>query len=329
MNTSTIAIAIGAAITTGGIAYVVTSQPPIPVSEQVAAPDAKPAPARSISTPSAPGTKSSSPNIRGSKSSSPNTNGKSSTALNKPAGMSDELWKRAQERAERFSEWANRSRDSERSRRRLEGRVQRDSQAIAKRLGLPEESTAVIQKILTDRIEKSITRANSAIDAITSNEEAMAFLAATRELQTSDAGISAELLAKRNATKKELFGDFYKDGSPPESIDIGDLIRPDTPRSWYKDDDFLVSATTGIDSTEAGKLMDYAGKLDYLDRQDNAFNHINRLERSVDLSTRQSTALKNLYTNTPSPTPEQIAQVVGQSKATAIKQASEQNRRRR
>lgn len=328
MNSSTIAIIFGAAIATGGVTYFITSEAPVATPDAQSPAQASEAReiATSVSTPTAPQPKTSAnTSTSGNQASSSAT---SASFANKPDGISDELWIRAQERAENFASWANRARDSERYRRRLEWRVNNDTQTIVKRLGLPEESSAAVKKILTDRIEASISKANRAADAVMNNPEKMAILAATRELQTSDAGISDELLAKRNATKKELFGEFYEGGNPPESIDVGDLLRPDTPQAWYRDDEFLVAASTEIGASDSASLMDYAGKLDFLDRQDRAFNRVNYIERTVDLQPRQSSALKQLYIDNRSPSDEQISNIVGRQNLNGIKEALNRGRRR-
>lgn len=219
--------------------------------------------------------------------------------------------------------WANRARESGWMERRVKERVDRDTKTIASKLGIEGAEAEKVQALLASRADASSAQGKKVFDAMLSNEEGLATLLAVREMNEDGTAISPSLEATKEAYKKEMFGDFYPESGEMADDDIMKLFRPSRPESWYKDDDFLVTASAELGGEQGASLVDYAGKLDYLDRQDDAYNKVNRIERTVDLQPQQSTALKQLYIDNKAPTDAQISQIVGQDKVDAVKSSSQ------
>ena len=73
-------------------------------------------------------------------------------------------------------------------------------------------------------------------------------------------------------------------------------------------------------------MMEYAGKLDYLDRERNASRTVNNILRSTELSDQQSEQLKKLYIDSPEPSDEQLSEILPASQLEEVKKAASSRR---
>lgn len=224
--------------------------------------------------------------------------------------------------------WANRARESGWMERMVQGRVERDANTITAKLGIEGEEAEKVQGLLAARADASTDRTKKVFDAMLSNEEGLATLLSIREMSENGSEISPSLDATKEAYKKEMFGEFYPKNGDLSDEDLMKLFRPSRPEAWYKDDEFLVTAGAELGGEQGANLVDYAGKLGYLDRDRDASNKVNRVERTVDLQPQQSSALKKLYIDNSAPTDAQISQIVGADKVEAVKSSTERRGRR-
>lgn len=318
MKTSTIAILLGATVSVAGITYVVSSKNDSSSPNEISSNSSNNSNAKttSVTTASAQSkTTTTTPARKSPTSTSQNSTGK-------PADISDEAWANAKNQVKLITGFANQARESGWMQNMIKSAVERDAKSISAKLGLEGPNSEKIQKLLSDRIEKNTVKTRQIFDVMLNNEDGLATLLAAHEMREQNKEIPAGLKEATEARKKEMFGQFFKEGEEISDKAVMGLFGPERPQQWFKDDDFLVTASADLGESKGAELIDYAGKMDYLERQDTAQSTVNRIERGVDLQPKQSDALRKLYIDSPNPTDQQISQIVGADKLQDVKSSS-------
>ena len=326
MNTSSITIIVGIAIASFGITYVLISEnnkplPPKPQEMEVTA-TSKSSTAPTVKTPSSPQPKTGSkPKISESQKTS-----RTHSSFPKPDGISDKVWKKSVGLTKLYRSQIKRTLESKWVDQYGKEIAKQDLQTITEKLGLESSQSAKIEALLSTRMEASTESINQAYKALLSSEEGFTTLVAIDQT-SKDGTIPSDLLALKETYQKEMFGEFYGNKDSLSDEELIDLIKPDGPDKWYSDDEFLVMASSELNEDQATNLVEYAAKMDYLDRKKNTSEKIDLIERSVDLQPQQITALGKLYLDTPLPTDEQLSQIVGPNKIEAIKSSTSRKNR--
>jgi len=329
MNTSSITIIVGIAIASFGITYVLISEnnkplPPKPQEMEVTA-TSKSSTAPTVKTPSIPQPKTGSkPKISESQKTS-----RTHSSFPKPDGISDKVWKKSVGLTKLYRSQIKRTLESKWVDQYGKEIAKQDLQTITEKLGLESSQSAKIEALLSTRMEASTESINQAYKALLSSEEGFTTLVAIDQTSKDGTTIPSDLLALKETYQKEMFGEFYGNKDSLSDEDVIGLLRPTRPERWYKDDEFLITASSELGENQASSLVEYAGKMDYLDRKEDASEKINRIERSVDLQPQQASALEKLYIDTPSPTDEQLSIIVGADKVEALKSSTSRRGRDR
>lgn len=247
-----------------------------------------------------------------------------------PAGIDQDAWNDAQRRMRFVYGMAQSLKDPDgRWQERMKGRVERDSTAITNSLGLQGEAAGQMQKLLEGRMDSSLENSSKILDSMISNEQGFVEYSALSEMAQNGKELTAEQKSRMDQLKQDIFGEFYTDGQTASDDPIRDLVwRNPSSGDWYKDDAFLVKAAAEMPETEGAALLEYAGKLDYLDRKEYASERVINIQRSVNISTEQAQALNNLYLENRNPTDEQISQIVPANQVEAVKKATTSDRNR-
>lgn len=95
-----------------------------------------------------------------------------------------------------------------------------------------------------------------------------------------------------------------------------------TSKPWYSNQDFLLDAPSVLGLEKGNQLLDKANKLDYLDRDTKATQQVNSIQRNIDLTDQEAKSLKDLYFEHPSPTDQQLGQILPEDKVQKVKQVN-------
>ncbi|QQL45251.1 hypothetical protein [Sulfuriroseicoccus oceanibius] len=226
----------------------------------------------------------------------------------RPEGVSEEVWERATQQAGMMQMWGKRMEQG--GQRWMNRNVDRDSQRIANHLGLDEAGSERINQLLRQRMEKAAERPREIFSRLTANNDVLAELIALREMGQQEGGLNAELAARQEQLQREVLGEYYpEDGSLDERGIMG-MMRPQMPERWYRDEALLTEMADGLDDQSLDSLSEYATRMDYLDRENQAYRSSTRIERRIPLDEGQSNALFQLYLENENPSREQLGQIL-------------------
>ncbi|GAA5497000.1 hypothetical protein Rhal01_03188 [Rubritalea halochordaticola] len=267
---------------------------------------------------------SSNPTPRTSSSAPPSPS--AAASVTPPNGIDQDTWDRAIRNTKMIYGMAQQARESGWMERMIEGRVKGDAKMISDQLGLDESTATKIETMLLDRANGSLEQTRKVWDAMLADEAKFTEMAAIRDMKEREVELSPELAARDQALRQEVFGQFAEDGKPLSDEDIQNLFRPQRPENWYEDDAFLVKAVAEMPEEQGSSMMEYAGKLDYLDRERNASRTVNNILRSTELSDQQSEQLQKLYIDSPEPSDEQLSEILPASQLEEVKKAANSRR---
>lgn len=239
-----------------------------------------------------------------------------------PNGIDTETWERAEARVNMISSFAEMARNSGMMETRMEERVTRDATSIKQQLGLEGESAEKIQELLALRMDASTSRSREMFDAMLGNKEGLTELLAMGEMELGDTKLTAAQQARKSELKKSMFGQFYPDGEEMTDDELRGLFRPTRPGDWYDDKDFVAAAAAELGDQKGTELLQYADKMDYLDREERAYRNINNIERNVQLQPEQQQNLMQLYIENPNPSDEQLGQILSAEQVQQFKESS-------
>ncbi|GAA5496999.1 hypothetical protein Rhal01_03187 [Rubritalea halochordaticola] len=245
-----------------------------------------------------------------------------------PEGIDQDAWNDAQRSMRFIYGFVEGMQDPDnRWRRRMQDRVTRDSEAIAKSLGLEGESAEKVQELLNGRMTGSLENSTKIMNGIIANEQGYLEYRALREMSEDDKDLTATQQARLDQLKNDIFGQYYPEGQEVSNDPFRDLIwRNPSNGDWYEDNAFLVKAAAEMPEQEGADLLEYAGKLDYLDRKEYATDRVINIQRSVDLSSEQTQQLNDLYLENRNPSDEQLSQIVSPDQLEAVKSAGSERR---
>lgn len=321
MNTpTTIAAIIVAAAASAGITWFATKDTPAPGSEL-------PEPAASAETApdfaSTPALEEESPTGESPWSGEDTTVAKEERAETGGRNdIDDETWTRAEQRVNMISSFAEMAKNSGMMEAGMDERVTRDATRINQQLGLEGDNAEKVKELLSLRMDASTSRSREMFDAMLSNKEGLTELLAMGEMETGDTALTPAQEARKSELKKSMFGQFYENGEEMSDDDLRGLFRPSRPADWYDDDEFVAAAAAELGDKEGTELQEYAQKMDYLDREERAYRSINNIERNVQLEPEQQQNLMQLYIDNPSPSDEQLGQVLSAEQVQQVKESN-------
>jgi len=239
-----------------------------------------------------------------------------------PNGIDTETWERAEARVNMISSFAEMARNSGMMEARMEERVTRDATRINQQLGLEGESAEKVQELLALRMDASTSRSREMFDAMLGNKEGLTELLAMGEMEMGDSELTPAQLARKSELKKSMFGQFYENGEEMTDEELRGLFRPSRPGDWYDDKEFVAAAAAELGDQKGKDLLQYADKMDYLDREERAYRNINNIERNVQLQPEQQQSLMQLYIDNPNPSDEQLGQVLSPEQVQQVKESN-------
>lgn len=320
MNTAKVAAAIlGVGIAAAGITFYASQDEELPPAGSTTSTT----PAQDSSSPmSVNAIPESSRGIAKTGSNTDGSNNSSAVSETAPEGIDQATWDRARSQAKMIYGMSQQFRNSGIMQQMMDARIKSDTEDIAKQLGLEGEASEKIETMLKDRMDGTMERATKIWDAMLSDESRLTEMMALQDMKERNGELSPDLAAKQDKLRQETFGQFSDKEGPLTDEDVQKMFGSQRPENWYKDDAFLVKAAGELPETEGSALMDYAGKLDYLDREQSANRKVNSIQRNTDLTDQQSQQLKQLYIDTPDPSDEQLKAIIPADKLEAVKGAN-------
>lgn len=324
MNTPKVAAAIlGIGVAAAGVTfYVSKDKEPAPL-ETVAATPAKSTAGAPVSVNASPSKSTQTSTGGPGNSGSSKSTGVSETA---PEGIDQALWDRTRNQVKMIYGMSQQMRNNGFMQQMLDARVKSDAESISTQLGLQGETSEAMEALLKERSDGTMQQATKVWDAMLADEGRLTEMMALQETKEKNGELSPELKERQDALRKEAFGQFIDKDGPLTDEDVQKLFGSQRPEEWYKDDAFIVKAAGELPEKDGSSLIEYAGKLDYLDREQDANRKVNNIQRTTNLTDQQSDQLKKLYIETPNPSDDQLKAIVPADQLPAIKNANTNRR---